>query len=165
MTSRKVLLLGLSAIALAGAVAGSAASRSPAFTAAKQAKAPSHYAPSLGVVRSPRRWSHDDSRVGTIGIPGVTLFILGEPNAKEKWRHWYQQSIANTRKLHIAGVKLVFGTDVPFTMGNFFHSAGNEIEALRLAGVPDSAILEMATSRAAEAASVVPSGRSEGSAR
>lgn len=87
---------------------------------------------------------------GVLHLPGFTRFALGEPNALEKWDHWHAQSLANTRKLHRAGVKLVFGTDAPFVMGNFFHSVGNEIEALRLAGLQDAEILEMATTTAAE---------------
>ncbi len=89
--------------------------------------------------------------VAVMQLPGFTRFALGEPEAEAKWAHWHAQSIANTRKLHEAGVRLIFGTDAPFVMGNFFHSVGNEIEALRLAGIGDAEILEMATTRAADA--------------
>ena len=46
---------------------------------------------------------------------------------------------------------LIFGTDTPFAFGNFFHSVMNEVRALKLAGLPNDAILRMATSDAATA--------------
>ena len=46
---------------------------------------------------------------------------------------------------------LIFGTDTPFAFGNFFHSVMNEVRALKLAGLPNEAILGMATSDAANA--------------
>jgi imidazolonepropionase-like amidohydrolase len=48
-------------------------------------------------------------------------------------------------------VPLIFGTDTPFAFGNFFHSVMNEVRALKLAGLPNEAILRMATSDAATA--------------
>lgn len=63
----------------------------------------------------------------------------------------YEQSLLNTRKLHRAGVHLVFGTDTPFVFGNFFHSVMNEVRALKLAGLSNEAVLRMATSDAASA--------------
>jgi imidazolonepropionase-like amidohydrolase len=57
----------------------------------------------------------------------------------------------DTEKLYRAGVPLIFGTDTPFAFGNFFHSLMNEVRALKLAGLPNEAILQMATSDAATA--------------
>jgi imidazolonepropionase-like amidohydrolase len=48
-------------------------------------------------------------------------------------------------------VPLIFGTDTPFAFGNFFHSVMNEVRALKLAGLPNEAILRMATSDTAAA--------------
>jgi imidazolonepropionase-like amidohydrolase len=58
---------------------------------------------------------------------------------------------ANTGKLYAAGVSLAFGTDTPFAFGNFHHGVMNEARALRCAGVPDEAILRMATAGSATA--------------
>jgi imidazolonepropionase-like amidohydrolase len=69
----------------------------------------------------------------------------------ERWETWYRESIANTRKLHEAGVRLIFGTDTPFAFGNFFHSIMNEVHGLKAAGVSNVDILRMATSDAARA--------------
>ena len=68
-----------------------------------------------------------------------------------QWERWYEQSLRNTGKLYRAGVPLIFGTDTPFAFGNFFHSVMNEVRALKLAGLPNEAILRMATSDAATA--------------
>ncbi len=87
-------------------------------------------------------------------LPGVTRFLMKEPKAFEKYRHWYKQTIANTAKLYQAGVKLIFGTDMPELMGNFWHSVMNEVRALKLAGVSNTDILKMATINAAEAIGV-----------
>ena len=46
---------------------------------------------------------------------------------------------------------MIFGTGTPFAFGNFFHSVMNEVRALKLAGLPNQAILRMATSDAATA--------------
>lgn len=46
---------------------------------------------------------------------------------------------------------MIFGTDTPFAFGNFHHSVMNEVRALKLAGLPNDAILRMATSDAAAA--------------
>ena len=69
----------------------------------------------------------------------------------ERWNLWYRQSLANTRKLYDAGVQLVFGTDSPFAFGNFFHSVMNEVRGRKEAGLPNLAILRMATFNAAHA--------------
>jgi imidazolonepropionase-like amidohydrolase len=84
-------------------------------------------------------------------LPGVIRFMTKQPKALEKVQHWHKQSIANTAKLYAAGVKLIFGTDMPFFMGNFWHSVMNEVRALKLAGVSNTDILKMATINAAEA--------------
>ena len=60
-------------------------------------------------------------------------------------------SLQNTASLHDAGVPLIFGTDTPFTIGNFWHSVSNEANALAEAGVANSDILAMATSHASKA--------------
>jgi len=87
-------------------------------------------------------------------LPGVIRLMTKQPKALEKVQHWYKQSIANTAKLYAAGVKLIFGTDMPFFMGNFWHSVMNEVRALKLASVSNSDILKMATINAAEAIGV-----------
>jgi imidazolonepropionase-like amidohydrolase len=87
-------------------------------------------------------------------LPGVIRFVTKEPKALEKVQHWYKQTFANTAKLYAAGVKLIFGTDMPFFMGNFWHSVMDEVRALKLAGVSNTDILKMATINAAEAIGV-----------
>ena len=87
-------------------------------------------------------------------LPGVIRFMTKQPKALEKVQHWHKQSIANTAKLYEAGVKLIFGTDMPFFMGNFWHSVMNEVRALKLAGVSNTDILKMATINAADAIGV-----------
>jgi len=87
-------------------------------------------------------------------LPGVIRFMTKQPKALEKVQHWYKQSIANTAKLYAAGVKLIFEKDMPFFMGNFWHSVMNEVRALKLAGVSNTDILKMATINAAEAIGV-----------
>jgi imidazolonepropionase-like amidohydrolase len=89
--------------------------------------------------------------VWVLKLPGVIRLMTKQPKAFEKVQHWYKQSIANTAKLYAAGVKLIFGTDMPFFMGNFWHSVMNEVRALKLAGVSNTDILKMATINAAEA--------------
>ncbi len=84
-------------------------------------------------------------------LPGFTRFAMKEPKLFEKWEHRYKQTFANTAKLYEAGVKLIFGTDIPQLMGNFWHSVMDEVRALKLAGVSNSDILKMATINAAEA--------------
>jgi len=84
-------------------------------------------------------------------LPGVARLLLRQPDPMQQWARWYQQSLRNTAKLYRAGVPLIFGTDAPFTFGNFFHSVMNEVRALKLAGLPNDAILRMATSDAAAA--------------
>jgi len=92
--------------------------------------------------------------VWVLKLPGAIRFMTKQPKALEKVQHWYKQSIANTAKLYAAGVKLIFGTDMPFFMGNFWHSVMNEVRALKLAGVSNTDILKMATINAAEAIGV-----------
>ncbi len=92
--------------------------------------------------------------VWVMKLPGVLRFATKEPKAFEKLQHWHRQAVANTAKLYQAGVELIFGTDMPFTMGNFWHSVMNEVRALKLAGVSNSDILKMATINAAEALGV-----------
>ena len=92
--------------------------------------------------------------VWVLKLPGVIRLMTKQPKAFEKVQHWYKQSIANTAKLYAAGVKLIFGTDMPFFMGNFWHSVMNEVRALKLAGVSNTDILKMATINAAEAIGV-----------
>ena len=84
-------------------------------------------------------------------LPGVARLLLRQPEPMRQWQRWYQQSLRNTTKLYRSGVTLIFGTDTPFTFGNFFHSVMNEVRALKLAGLPNEAILRMATSEAARA--------------
>lgn len=48
-------------------------------------------------------------------------------------------------------MNLDFGTDAPFAFGNFHHSVMNEARALRCAGVPNEAVLRMATAGSATA--------------
>jgi imidazolonepropionase-like amidohydrolase len=84
-------------------------------------------------------------------LPGMARLLLRQPEPMRQWERWYQQSLRNTEKLYRAGVPLIFGTDTPFAFGNFFHSVMNEVRALKLAGLPNEAILRMATSDAATA--------------
>jgi imidazolonepropionase-like amidohydrolase len=81
----------------------------------------------------------------------MARLLLRQPEPMRQWERWYQQSLRNTEKLYRAGVPLIFGTDTPFAFGNFFHSVMNEVRALKLAGLPNEAILRMATSDAATA--------------
>ena len=83
--------------------------------------------------------------------PGVTRLLMGQARAMERWELWRRESLFNTRKLYDAGAQLIFGTDTPFAFGNFFHSVMNEVRALKEAGLPNSAILQMATLNAARA--------------
>jgi imidazolonepropionase-like amidohydrolase len=84
-------------------------------------------------------------------VPGVARLLMRQDRPMERWDLWYRQSLANTRKLYDAGVQLVFGTDAPFVFGNFFHSVMNEVRGLKEAGLPNVAILRMATINAARA--------------
>jgi imidazolonepropionase-like amidohydrolase len=84
-------------------------------------------------------------------VPGVARMLMRQDRPLERWDTWYSQSIANTRKLHEAGVHLIFGTDTPFAFGNFFHSIMNEVRGLKAAGLSNVAILRMATIDAARA--------------
>jgi imidazolonepropionase-like amidohydrolase len=84
-------------------------------------------------------------------LPGVARILMRESEPMRRWELWYRHSIANTAKLHGAGVRLIFGTDTPFAFGNFHHSVMNEVRGLREAGIPAEAILRMATSDAARA--------------
>ena len=88
---------------------------------------------------------------GVLQMPGFVRFALHEPSAFRKWEVWRQMSLENTASLHEAGVSLIFGTDTPFTIGNFWHSVSNEANALAEAGVANSDILAMATSHASKA--------------
>lgn len=84
-------------------------------------------------------------------VPGVARMIMRQERPMERWELWLRESVANTRKLHVAGVGLIFGTDTPFAFGNFFHSVMNEVHGLKEAGLPNLAILRMATINAARA--------------
>jgi imidazolonepropionase-like amidohydrolase len=84
-------------------------------------------------------------------LPGVAHVLLRQPDPMRQWERWYEYSLRNTAKLYRAGVPLIFGTDTPFAFGNFFHSVMNEVRALKLAGLPNEAILKMATSEASAA--------------
>jgi imidazolonepropionase-like amidohydrolase len=89
--------------------------------------------------------------VRVLKLPGVARLLLRQPEPMRQWERWYEHSLRNTEKLYRAGVPLIFGTDTPFAFGNFFHSVMNEARALKLAGLPNEAILRMATSDAATA--------------
>jgi imidazolonepropionase-like amidohydrolase len=84
-------------------------------------------------------------------VPGVARILMRQDRPLERWETWFRESIANTRKLHQAGVRLIFGTDTPFAFGNFFHSVMNEVRGLEAAGLSNVAILRMATIDAARA--------------
>lgn len=84
-------------------------------------------------------------------VPGVAPVLMRQDRPIERWELWYRETLANTRKLHEAGVHLIFGTDTPFAFGNFFHSIMNEVRALKAAGLRNDAILRMATIEAARA--------------
>ena len=84
-------------------------------------------------------------------LPGVAHLLMRHPDPLGKLESWYEHSLANTQKLYAGGVNLAFGTDAPFAFGNFHHSVMNEARALRCAGVPDEAILQMATTGSATA--------------
>jgi imidazolonepropionase-like amidohydrolase len=88
-------------------------------------------------------------------LPGVARVLLRQPQAMSKLETWYDHSLANTMKLHAAGVKLAFGTDAPFTFGNFHHSVMNEARALQAAGLSNDAILRMATVGSAAALGII----------
>lgn len=89
--------------------------------------------------------------IRVLTLPGVARLLLRKPDPMQRWQQWYESSVRNTEKLYRAGVPLVFGTDAPFVFGNFFHSIMSEVRALKLAGLPNEAILRMATSDAAAA--------------
>jgi imidazolonepropionase-like amidohydrolase len=78
-------------------------------------------------------------------LPGVARLLMRHPDPLGKLESWYEHSLANTQKLYQGGVNLAFGTDAPFAFGNFHHSVMNEARALRCAGVPNEAVLRMAT--------------------
>jgi len=78
-------------------------------------------------------------------LPGVARLLMRHPDPLGKLENWYEHSLANTEKLYQGGVNLAFGTDAPFAFGNFHHSVMNEARALRCAGVPNEAVLRMAT--------------------
>jgi imidazolonepropionase-like amidohydrolase len=85
-----------------------------------------------------------------VNVPhSLTRLLMRQDRAMERWESWYEHGLANTRKLHQAGVRLIFGTDTPFAFGNFFHSVMNEVRALKLSGLSNDSILRMATSEAA----------------
>ena len=89
--------------------------------------------------------------IRVLELPGIARMLLHQPDPMRQWEQWYQQSLRNTAKLYRAGVPLIFGTDTPFAFGNFFHSVMNEVHGLKAAGLPNEAILRMATSDAAAA--------------
>ncbi|MSO56752.1 MAG: hypothetical protein EXQ55_07505 [Acidobacteria bacterium] len=78
-------------------------------------------------------------------------FVAGNTHALDAIVRAPVNEPRNTEKLRRARVPLIFGTDIPFVLGNFFHSVMNEVRALKLAGLPNEAILRMATSDAANA--------------
>lgn len=84
-------------------------------------------------------------------FPGVARVLMHQDRPMERWESWYRYSLANTAALYEAGVPMIFGTDTPFAFGNFHYSVMGEVRALREAGLPNVEILQMATSRAAEA--------------
>ena len=84
-------------------------------------------------------------------VPGVARLLMRQPDPMQRWESWYRFTLLNTGKLHRAGVKLIFGTDTPFAFANFFHTVMNEARGLSEAGLPNEAILRMATSEAADA--------------
>jgi Amidohydrolase family len=84
-------------------------------------------------------------------LPGVARLLLRHRDPIGRLESWYEHSLANTGKLYAAGVNLAFGTDTPFAFGNFHHGVMNEARALREAGVPNEAILRMATAGSATA--------------
>jgi imidazolonepropionase-like amidohydrolase len=84
-------------------------------------------------------------------LPGVARMLMREDHPMERWDRWYRYSLSNTYMLYNAGVRLIFGTDTPFAFGNFFFSIMNEVRALKAAGLPNTAILRMATTDAASA--------------
>lgn len=86
-----------------------------------------------------------------LSVPGVAPLVMREQDPLERLREWRHHTIANTARLHRAGVRLVFGTDTPFAFGNFHHSVMNEVRGLKEAGLSNQAILRMATSEAAGA--------------
>lgn len=92
--------------------------------------------------------------VWVLKLPGFTRFVMKEPKALQMWQHWHEHTLANTTKLYAAGVRLIFGSDLPFFMGNFWHSIMNEVRALKLTGINNLDILKMATVYAAEAMGV-----------
>lgn len=89
--------------------------------------------------------------IRALKLPLAARLVLRQPDPMRQWEQWYEYSLRNTGKLYRAGVTLIFGTDTPFAFGNFFHSIMGEVRALKLAGVPNDAILRMATSEAAAA--------------
>lgn len=89
--------------------------------------------------------------IRVLKLPGVARMLLRQPDPMHQWERWYEMTLRNTARLYRAGVPLIFGTDTPFTFGNFFHSVMNEIHALQAAGLPNESILRMATSDAAAA--------------
>jgi imidazolonepropionase-like amidohydrolase len=89
--------------------------------------------------------------IRVLKLPGIARLLLRQPDPMQQWEQWYEHSLRNTEKLYRAGVPLIFGTDTPFAFGNFFHTVMNEVRALRLAGLPNEAILKMATSDTATA--------------
>jgi imidazolonepropionase-like amidohydrolase len=89
--------------------------------------------------------------IRVLKVPGVARLLLRQPDPMQQWERWDEYSLRNTEKLYRAGVPLIFGTDTPFAFGNFFHSIMSEVRALKLAGLPNEAILRMATSDAAAA--------------
>ena len=70
--------------------------------------------------------------IRVLKLPGVARLLLRQPDPMQQWERWYEHSLRNTEKLYRAGVPLIFGTDTPFTFGNFFHSVMNEVRALKL---------------------------------
>ena len=84
-------------------------------------------------------------------VPGVARVLMHQEDPMKRWEAWYRYTLANTAKLHRAGVKLIFGTDTPFAFGNFFHTVLNEVRGLKEVGLSNEEILRMATSDTARA--------------
>jgi imidazolonepropionase-like amidohydrolase len=84
-------------------------------------------------------------------VPGVARLLLRHRDPLGRLELWHEHTLANTAKLHRAGVNLAFGTDAPFAFGNFHHSLLTEARGLRLAGVPARDVLTMATTGSAAA--------------
>jgi imidazolonepropionase-like amidohydrolase len=124
-----------------------------AYSVVRLLRAPDLLYTDAGIVANVNRSVREDLylTLKLLKVPGVARILMRQDRPLERWDTWYRESIANTRKLHEAGVRLIFGTDTPFAFGNFFHSIMNEARGLKAAGLSNIAILRMATTDAAQA--------------